>query len=139
MTEQAITQENVREQIMKVRTDPVWFGTEICGIKFDIWQVEALNAMADPIRKFYGLPTVINHDCKTKFTIRAMHGPGKTFFAAFCQIWFGCAFKTLSPATAPTLKQLKTRLWPNVRKIRGLCNPFFVAMVRGQGHRDCVA
>lgn len=120
-----MNREQADDQIKKIRTDPVWFGEEICHIKFDPWQIEALQAMADPIRqKMYNMPTLLNHDCKTKFTIRAMHGPGKTFFAAFVLVWFHTAFKGISPATAPTLKQLKNRLWPNIRKIRGMSNKF---------------
>ncbi len=120
-----IDKDEIIGQIKKVRTDPVWFATQICNVKLDPWQVEALQAMADPIRKkMYGMPTLVNHECRTKFTIRAMHGPGKTFFAALVIIWFHTAFKGLSPATAPTLKQLKNRMWPNIRKIRGMSNKF---------------
>ena len=113
------------KNIHRIRTDPMWFFKEIFKIELDIWQKEAFEAMADVVRHYYGEPTKYNHEAKTKFTIRAMHGPGKTFFAAAAIIWFHTAFKGLSPATAPTLKQLKNRLWPNIRKIQYMADPFW--------------
>jgi hypothetical protein len=117
---------------MKIRTDPVWFMQTAFDIELDIWQVEAFEAMADVIRHYYGYPTKINHPKpetndkpRQKFTIRAMHGPGKTFFAAAAIVWFHICFKALSPATAPTIKQLKTRLWPRIRLIKNLADPFW--------------
>ncbi len=124
--------------IIKIRTEPVWFLTSCFNIKFDIWQVEALEAMADVIRHNYNqkakrilFPLLRNQISPllgrplNKFTIRSMHGPGKTFFAAAVIIWFHFAYKSLSPATAPTIKQLKNRLWPNIRKIQGMGDPFW--------------
>jgi uncharacterized protein YndB with AHSA1/START domain len=130
-------QDTANQSIVRVRTDPVWFLKQAFNIDLDIWQVEAFEAMADIVRNKYNtqpelfnysgplLPTKYNHDALTKFTIRAMHGPGKTFFAAAAIVWFHCAFKGYSPATAPTIKQLRNRLWPNIRKIQGMANPFW--------------
>jgi phage terminase large subunit len=121
-----------RDNIMRIRTDPVWFFKTAFGIKLDIWQEEMFDALADPIRHHFGLPTKINHPSpvtdnkpKQKFTVRAMHGPGKTFGAAAAIIWFHTAFKGFSPATAPTIKQLKNRLWPNIRKIQAMGDDFW--------------
>ena len=124
--------------VIRIRTDPVWFMTTNFNIKFDIWQVEALEAMADVIRHNYNVkakkiifPLLRNQinpltgKPKQKFTIRSMHGPGKTFFMAAVIIWFHFSYKSLSPATAPTIKQLKNRLWPNIRKIQGMGSPFW--------------
>ena len=130
--------EFAEQQTERIRTDPVWFLTTAFNIKFDIWQVEALEAMADVIRDWYNkkasitankpvvlYPILRNHGIKSKFSIRSMHGPGKTFFAAAVIIWFHFAFKSLSPATAPTIKQLKNRLWPNIRKIQSMGSHFW--------------
>jgi phage terminase large subunit len=124
--------EFAQENVMRIRTDPVWFFKTVFRIKLDLWQEEMFEAMADPIRHHYGMPTKINHPTehtdnkpKVKFTVRAMHGPGKTFGAAAAIIWFHTAFKCFSPATAPTIKQLKNRLWPNIRKIQAMGDDFW--------------
>lgn len=122
--------------IRRIRVDPVWFFKMVFKIELDIWQKEAFEAMADVIRDFYNKKAIANNqpptytlkynkEAKTKFTIRAMHGPGKTFFAAAAIIWFHTAFKAFSPATAPTIKQLKNRLWPNIRKIQAMGDDFW--------------
>ena len=118
--------------IHKIRTDPVWFLKTAFNIKLDIWQEEAFTAMADCIRHHFKMDTVINHPSQynnnkplSKFTIRAMHGPGKTFFAAAAIIWWHLAFESFSPATAPTIKQLKNRLWPNIRRIQAMADAFW--------------
>lgn len=130
--------------VEKIRTDPVWFLTTCFNIKFDVWQIEALEAMSDVIRHHYNqkasieakkpiivYPLVRNQinpitgRPKNKFTIRSMHGPGKTFFMASVIIWFHFCYKSLSPATAPTIKQLRNRLWPNIRKIQAMGDPFW--------------
>lgn len=115
--------------IDRARTDPVWLFETGYGVDLDPWQRDLLNALADPVRKHYGLPTKINHAGCTKVTVRAMHGPGKTFGAAMAIHWFGLCFKTLSPATAPKLDQLKNRLWPNVRKLRGMANDYIKSII----------
>jgi phage terminase large subunit len=122
-----------RDNIRRIRVDPVWFFRTVFKIELDIWQKEAFEAMADVIKDFYNKkhPTdkqyVLkqNPSAKSKFTIRAMHGPGKTFFAAAAIIWFHTAYKGFSPATAPTIKQLKNRLWPNIRKIQAMGDEFW--------------
>jgi len=120
------------ENIMRIRTDPVWFLETAFNVELDIWQREAFEAIGDVVRHHFGMPTKLNHPNPAnndkplqKFTIRAMHGPGKTFFAAAGIVWFHCAFKGLSPATAPTIKQLKTRLWPRIRLIKNMADPFW--------------
>ncbi len=136
-TKQELT-ELAEVSVAKIRTEPVWFLTSCFNIKFDVWQVEALEAMADVIRHNYNqkagkiiYPLIRNQINPltgrplNKFTIRSMHGPGKTFFMAAVIIWFHFSYKSLSPATAPTIKQLKNRLWPNIRKIQGMGNHFW--------------
>jgi len=115
----------------KIRTDPAWFLQAAFNIKLDIWQEEAFTAMADCVRHHFGEKTILNHPHEdtgkpcAKFTIRAMHGPGKTFFAAAAIIWWHIAFESFSPATAPTIKQLKNRLWPNIRRIQAMGDAFW--------------
>jgi len=85
-------QDFANTHIHRIRTDPVWFMQIVFKIELDIWQKEAFEAMADVVRHYYGEPTKYNHATETdgpltKFSIRAMHGPGKTFFAAAAIIW----------------------------------------------------
>lgn len=127
--------EFARRNIIRIRTDPAWFFKMAYNMELDIWQREMFEALADPIRHYYGLPTIRNHPSEynggkplTKFTVRAMHGPGKTFGAAAALVWFHTAFKALSPATAPTIKQLKTRLWPRIRTVKAMADPFWGSM-----------
>lgn len=110
------------ETLERIRTDPVWFAEEVLhltGDKFylDEWQKELLEALADVYRHQHELPTKINKDGKSMITVRAMHGPGKTFTVASAMHWFNCAFKGRIICTAPKEKQLATRLWPAFRKI----------------------
>jgi hypothetical protein len=109
-------------QLQRVRTDPLWFMQDVLNLKgkgwdLDIWQNESTEAIADVYRFKNGLPTKYNHDGKTMFTIRAMHGPGKTFWMASIMHWFNNAFRGRIICTAPKENQLKTRLWPAFRKI----------------------
>jgi len=124
--------ELAEEATERIRTDPVWFLQESFGIELDIWQIEAFDAMADCVRNWYNekygfvkYELKHNFQARQKFTIRAMHGPGKTFFAAASIVWWHAGFKGISPATAPTIKQLKNRLWPNIRKIQGMGSEFW--------------
>lgn len=116
-------------------TDPVWFAQEILQLKalpgeatlktdpqnsweMDLWQIELLESVGDVIRKQKGLPRRVNMEGLPWITVRAMHGPGKTFGMATLMHWFGFCFDSKIPCTAPKLQQLKTRLWPEFRKIR---------------------
>jgi phage terminase large subunit len=106
----------------RVRTDPVWFCEEVLNLKgdgwrLDEWQRELVQAAADPYRKLAGLPTLVNHEAHNMITVRAMHGPGKTFAVAALMHWFNCAFKGRIICTAPKERQLATRLWPAFRRI----------------------
>lgn len=136
-TDNASLVELANKTTIRIRTDPVWFLKEAFNIELDIWQEEMFEAMADVVRNKYNTnPELFNYTgpkfklkenpkALTKFTIRAMHGPGKTFGAAAAIVWWHFAFKGISPATAPTIKQLKNRLWPNIRKIQGMGSPFW--------------
>lgn len=100
------------------RFEPIRYQREILNLTVDPWQEEATEAVFDVVRKRHGLPTKINHAGKNYFTIRAMHGPGKTFWLASLIHTFGIAFpKARIPCIAPKMDQLKTRLWLELRKV----------------------
>lgn len=108
--------------LQRTRSDPVWFAENILNLTgekyyLDVWVKELLNATADIYRKKNNLPTAVNHEGKSMITIRAMHGPGKTFALAIIMHWFNNAFRGRIICTAPKEKQLATRLWPAFRKI----------------------
>lgn len=130
------------DYVQKVRTDPIWFFEEILNIKtndldrkrgqnwdLDEWYREMVEAVADIYRKKVGLPTVVNHEGLNKITVRAMHGPGKTFGVAGIMHWFNTAFYGTIVCTAPKEKQLRTRLWPAFRKIRSRAGKAYSDMI----------
>jgi len=134
----------------KARTDPVWFAREILQLKalpgeetlesnptrsweLDEWTVELLEAAADVVRYHEGLPTKVNHDGLNQISVRAMHGPGKTFGLALLMHWFGFSFKCKMPMTAPKMDQLKRRLWPEFRKISGRAIPSYQGLTEVNG------
>lgn len=122
MTEHLDTALNEIETLERIRTEPVWFAEEALNLTgdryyLDTWQKELMDAIADVYRHKRGIATKLNHDGKSMFTVRAMHGPGKTFTIAAVMHWFNCAFKGRIICTAPKEKQLATRLWPAFRKI----------------------
>lgn len=109
-------------QLERVRTDPVWFAESILNLTgdkyyLDEWQKDLLDSIADVYRHQRGLPTKVNHEGRGMITVRAMHGPGKTFTVAAIMHWFNNAFRGRIICTAPKEKQLATRLWPAFRKI----------------------
>lgn len=91
---------------------------EFNGIDLDPWQEELLEAVLDVERFKKGEQTVCNHKGLNKITIRAMHGPGKTFGAAAVMHMFNFIYRGRIIATAPKERQLITRLWPAFRKIK---------------------
>lgn len=106
----------------RTRSDPVWFAEEVLNLKgekfyLDEWTKELLESVADVYRFKNNLPTIINHEGKPMISVRAMHGPGKTFGAGIIMHWFNNAFCGRIICTAPKEKQLATRLWPAFRKI----------------------
>lgn len=107
-----------RETIRRAKFDPDWFCTKFLNSPNDPWQSEMLNAIADLDRIRAGLPTRFNHTGLQRFTIRAFHGPGKTHFLAKLMHWFNFTRRGREIATAPKEDQLKTRLWPEFRKLR---------------------
>jgi hypothetical protein len=99
------------------RLDPQYFCEHVLRSPNDPWQNDIFNAVADISRIRYGIPTVINHKGKNQITIRAGHGPGKTHFSAKLMHWFNFVHAGRIVVTAPKQEQLKTRTWPEFRKI----------------------
>lgn len=111
------------------RLHPVEWCRQFLRVEPDAWQAELMEAVADCWRKRKKVPTVVNHDAHNLITVRAMHGPGKTFGVGLLMHWFGHCWQTLSPCTAPKQKQLTTRLWPAFRKAMRNAVPGYSGMV----------
>lgn len=79
---------------------PVRFAVELFGVKLDPWQERVLRA--------YGRG-------ERRISIRACHGPGKTFTASL-MIWHSliCRFPQNTVATAPSRAQLEDALFKEV-------------------------
>lgn len=108
----------VVEAVKHSRLNPIWFHENILNSKEnDPWQEELYESVADVWRKQKGIPTKYNHEGLNKITVRAMHGPGKTFGVAGTMHWFNYCFHGTIVCTAPKEKQLRTRLWPAFRKV----------------------
>lgn len=106
----------------KALLDPDWFCRSILKSPNDIWQSEIINSIADLNRIKLGVPTLFNHDNKTRFTICAFHGPGKTHLIAKLSHWWNFTRIGKIICTAPKIKQLKTRLWPEFSMLRNGAN-----------------
>jgi hypothetical protein len=134
----------------RARHNPVWFAEDVLQLKqlpdepsldddpmlsweMDDWTKELLDAVADVVRKRDGVPTVCNHKGLNQITVRAMHGPGKTFGLACLMHWFGFCFSGKIPMTAPKMDQLKRRLWPEFRKIRNRAIPGYKELMEVKG------
>lgn len=112
-----MTPEILARLTLKARASPVWFAKHVLKLDLDIWQAELMEAVADVWRVKRGQTAVINMQGLNMITVRAMHGPGKTFGVAAVMHWFNYCFKGRVVCTAPKEKQLQTRLWPAFRKI----------------------
>lgn len=116
--------------------DPNRFCDEQLRVKLDPWQREANEAIADYVRWCYGQPVHVqlNGAIKNSFTVKAMHGPGKTFWLGTLICWFGSVFPdSRIPCVAPKLEQLKTRLWLEIKKIRAGATSDFQKMTEDIG------
>lgn len=108
-----------KESSARARFEPIWFAKRILGIKqLDPWQIEALEAVCDIDRVQQDLPTKYNHEGKNYITIRAGHGPGKTFIAAVLMHWWQYTRMGRVVCTAPKERQLTTRLFPEFSMLR---------------------
>lgn len=124
-----------RDFCLRYRCDPNLFAKEILRIKLQPWQLEANDAVADYVRFRARKPLKIQQGTpKNYFTVRAMHGPGKTFWGAQLMCWFGSVFANARiPVIAPKFAQITTRMMLEVRKIRSGAHPDFVRMTEQIG------
>lgn len=134
--------DNIAELICKARKDPLWFVHNVLNIRtteldkmrgqswdLDLWQEELVESVADVWRHKFGVKTKYNKKGLNKITIRAMHGPGKTFAVACLMHLFNFCFQGLIVCTGPKEKTLKTRLWPAFRKIRQRSSPAYRELI----------
>jgi len=128
---QALINEALKEEdymaaaVYRSMVDPDWFASEIINMPNDKWQSELMNAIADIHRAQFNIPTLYNHNLLNRFSIAAFHGPGKTHVMAKIAHWWNFIHKGRIACTAPKLEQLKTRLWPEMRKQRMSAMPFY--------------
>jgi hypothetical protein len=83
--------------------DPVLFVREVLGQEPEVWQAEALRAVARGERKI---------------SIRSGHGIGKSTFASWAAIWYGTTkrgWSTKVVITAPTSSQLFDALFAELK------------------------
>lgn len=117
--------------------EPVVFSKEVLGCELDPWQVDSTEAVFDYLRwaqKHPDQTIVRNPERKNWFTVRAMHGPGKTYWLATLIHTFGTAFhKARIPCIAPKMEQLSTRLWFELRKVRAASVPLYQRIVEITG------
>lgn len=126
--------------VERIKFDPQYFLDEVLQLKRlpmdrtdewvrDQWQSELLESIADIWRKQKGKATKINHEGKNFITMRAMHGPGKTFGMAGVAHYFNFCWPGRIFATAPKLKQVKDLLFSEFRKIRNRAAPWYKELV----------
>ncbi len=109
----------IAEAVALSRKDPDWFLENILRAKDrDPWQVQLIEAINDVFNKYYGLPTIRNHEGKNRFTIRSGHGPGKTTTAGMVAHFVNFTRVAQIVCTATKFKQITTRLWPRFRMLR---------------------
>jgi len=108
----------LKKVIRKSKYDPDWFCEKILRSPNDPWQSHGMNAVADLFRIKAGIQPLYNLEGKTRFTVVAFHGCGKTHFMAKLMHWFNFVVRGRIPCTAPKEKQLTTRLWPEFRKVK---------------------
>ena len=106
------------QTVTRAILEPDWFCQDILKCKNDQWQSEMMNAVADLDRIRWGMEPMFNHDALNRFTVRAMHGPGKTHWIAKMMHWWGFTRRGRCAVTASKEKQLTTRVWPEFRKVK---------------------
>lgn len=115
--------------------DPDWFCAELLRCSNDPWQSEMMNAVADLDRLRLGVPTLFNHEGKNRFSVSAFHGPGKTHWLAKQMHWYNFTRQGRIPCTGPKEKSIKTRLWPEFRKLLMRAEPWYRSLINvGAAH-----
>lgn len=119
-----------KDAIKQFKKNPKKAFKKILGVALDKWQVELLEAVLDIERFQKGKKTRFNHKGLNKISVRAMHGPGKTYGVAGLMHMFNFIYPGRIIATAPKEKQLITRLWPAFRKIKSTSLKFYQQLTR---------
>lgn len=126
----ALAEDMIREAVARALHEPGWFFRDVLCFSVNLnWQEELAEAVLDVRRKADGEPTRINHEGKPRITVRAGHGPGKTFaLAAVAHLW---SFTTygLVAVTAPKEQVLRTRFFVRYRHIRAGAAPWYRALL----------
>lgn len=130
MKKETVIRNDTEAMIYLATVDPDSFCENILNCPNEKWQSETMCAIADLDRVKFGLPTLFNHELKTRFTIASMHGSGKTHFIAKLMHWFNFTRKGRIPCTAPKEKQLTTRTWPEFRKILNKSIPEYRKLIK---------
>lgn len=99
------------------------------------FQVEIVESLFDVARLKLGMPTKFNHTGKPWITVRSGHGPGKTFSAALVAHCFNAAFPGRIMVTAPKLKQVTDRIFPEFRKLHMRAQPWYREFVTVEATR----
>jgi phage terminase large subunit len=87
--------------LQKVIGDPVLFATHILGVALWDRQVEILRSIEQHRRT----------------AVKACHGVGKTFSLAIAALWWLSRYEQgVVLTTAPTFRQVKTQLWPEIHR-----------------------
>jgi phage terminase large subunit len=99
------------EKIRAWRSDAVLFVREVLGVEPDLWQADALRAVADPSRP------------RRRVALQACAGPGKTAVLAWVCLWFflchgGIGEHPRGAAVAITADNLYANLWAEISKWR---------------------
>lgn len=125
-----ISEKSIVDQIIdRATVDPDWFCEEILHLPNDPWQSEMMNAVADIDRAKQGMHTVFNHELHQWFTVAAFHGPGKTHWLAKTMHWYGFTRICRIPCTGPKSETLRTRLWPEFRKVMSKADAGYRKMI----------
>lgn len=119
-----------RQIIRRATIEPDWFSAAILNCPNDPWQSEMMNAIADLDRERLGIETLFNHESLNRFSIRSFHGPGKTHVIAKMMHWWNFTRRGRVAVTAPKEKQLRTRVWPEFRKILSRADADYRSLIK---------
>jgi len=96
-----LLRETWEKAYLRSRDNPLLFVTDVLGVQPEVWQRDALLAVA----------------AKSRVSIRSGHGVGKTTFFAWLVLWFLLTRDdTKIPVTANSQDQLRDTVWPEIAK-----------------------
>lgn len=91
----------IKRQLRRYRDEPAKFVREVLSVEPDLWQAEALSALAN----------------SNRVAIRSGHGVGKTALESWAILWFLFTRPFCKvPCSAPTIRQLYDILWSELSK-----------------------